>query len=223
LKIGIGMIPGILTYMIGTLAALFPIANPIGSVPIFYSLTAADTRVERREQAGRITINVILILAVFLIGGRTVLEFFGISLNVLRIAGGLLVAHAAWEMVTSHQRLTASEQRAGEEKEDISFTPMAIPLIAGPGSIGVVIGLATKMTQWSDYLGCLMGIVLFGGLLYICLILGESLLSILGRDRCAVNCRWGDITFSGGSSTSFQIKSDRESQLLYKFKSRPFL
>jgi multiple antibiotic resistance protein len=182
LKIGIGMIPGILTYMIGTLAALFPIANPIGSVPIFYSLTAADTRVERREQAGRITINVILILAVFLIGGRTVLEFFGISLNVLRIAGGLLVAHAAWEMVTSHQRLTASEQRAGEEKEDISFTPMAIPLIAGPGSIGVVIGLATKMTQWSDYLGCLMGIVLFGGLLYICLILGESLLSILGRN-----------------------------------------
>jgi multiple antibiotic resistance protein len=176
------MVPGILTYAIGTLAALFPIANPIGSVPIFYSLTATDTRSERRKLAAKITINVILVLAVFLIGGRTFLEFFGISLNVLQIAGGLLVAHAAWEMVTSHQRLTASEQRAGEEKEDISFTPMATPLIAGPGSIGVVIGLSTKMTLWSDYLGCLMGIILFGGLLYLCLILGESLLSKLGRN-----------------------------------------
>jgi multiple antibiotic resistance protein len=176
------MTPGILTYTIGTLAALFPIANPIGSVPIFYSLTAKDTRSERRKQAQRTAINVVLILAVFLLGGRTILEFFGISLNVLRIAGGLLVANAAWEMVTSRQRLTDSEQQPGTEKEDISFTPMAIPLIAGPGSIGVTIGLATKLTHWSDYLGCLIGIFLFGGLLYVCLVLGESLLSILGRN-----------------------------------------
>jgi multiple antibiotic resistance protein len=176
------MVSGMLTYTIGTLAALFPIANPIGAVPIFYSLTKTDTHVERHQQAQQTAINVILILAVFLIGGRMVLEFFGISLNVLRIAGGLLVANAAWEMVTSRQRLTDSEQQAGLEKEDISFTPMATPLIAGPGSIGVVIGLATRMTQWSDYLGCLLGIVLFGGLLFACLILGESLLSILGRN-----------------------------------------
>jgi multiple antibiotic resistance protein len=176
------MTPGILTYTIGTLAALFPIANPIGSVPIFYSLTATYTRSERRKTAQKTAINVVAILAIFLLGGRTILEFFGISLNVLRIAGGLLVANAAWEMVTSRQRLTESEQQAGAEKEDISFTPMAIPLIAGPGSIGVTIGLATKLTHWSDYLGCLIGVVLFGCLLYVCLVLGESLLSILGRN-----------------------------------------
>jgi multiple antibiotic resistance protein len=176
------MIPGILTYAIGTLAALIPIADPIGAVPIFYSLTATDTRSERRKKAQRTAINVVSILAVFLLGGRTILEFFGISINVLRIAGGLLVANTAWEMVTSRQRLTDSEQQAGTEKEDISFTPMAIPLIAGPGSIGITIGLATKLTHWSDYLGCLMGIGLFGGLLYVCLVLGESLLSMLGRN-----------------------------------------
>jgi multiple antibiotic resistance protein len=179
------MMPGILTYTIGTLAALFPIANPIGAVPIFYSLTGTDTRSERRQQAKKTTFNVIAILAVFLVGGRTVLEFFGISLNVLRIAGGLLVSHAAWEMVTSQQRLTDSEQEVRKEHEDISFTPMAIPLIAGPGSIGVVIGLATKITQWSDYLGCLLGIVLFGGLLYVCLVLGEPLLARFGRNGLA--------------------------------------
>ena len=172
----------ILNYAVGTLVALFPIANPIGAVPAFYSLTGSDSRTDRRKQAQRTALNVVLILALFLFAGRTVLEFFGISLNVLRIAGGLLVAHAAWEMVTSKQRMTDSEHQAAVEKEDVSFTPMAIPLIAGPGSIGVVIGLATKMTQWSEYLGCLIGIILFGGLLYLCLALGETLLSKLGHN-----------------------------------------
>ena len=172
----------ILNYAVGTLVALFPIANPIGAVPAFYSLTGSDSRTDRRKQAQRTALNVVLILALFLFAGRTVLEFFGISLNVLRIAGGLLVAHAAWEMVTSKQRITDSEHQAAIEKEDVSFTPMAIPLIAGPGSIGVVIGLATKMTQWSEYLGCLIGIILFGGLLYLCLALGETLLSKLGHN-----------------------------------------
>ena len=172
----------ILNYAVGTLVALFPIANPIGAVPAFYSLTGSDSRTERRKQAQRTALNVVLILALFLFAGRTVLEFFGISLNVLRIAGGLLVAHAAWEMVTSKQRMTDSEHQAAVEKEDVSFTPMAIPLIAGPGSIGVVIGLATKMTQWSEYLGCLIGIILFGGLLYLCLALGETLLSRMGHN-----------------------------------------
>jgi multiple antibiotic resistance protein len=176
------MMPGLLNYTIVTLAALFPIANPIGAVPVFYALTETDSQSKRKQAAQQIVINVVVILAAFLLGGRAVLEFFGISLNVLRIAGGLLVANAAWEMVTSRQRLTDSEQEARHEKEDITFTPMAIPLIAGPGSIGVVIGLATKMTQWSDYLGCLIGILLFGGLLYACLTLGESLLSMLGRN-----------------------------------------
>jgi multiple antibiotic resistance protein len=176
------MMPGLLNYTIVTLAALFPIANPIGAVPVFYALTEPDSRTERKKAAQQIVINVVVILAAFLLGGRAVLEFFGISLNVLRIAGGLLVANAAWEMVTSRQRLTDSEQEARHAQEDITFTPMAIPLIAGPGSIGVVIGLATKMTQWSDYLGCLIGILLFGVLLYVCLTLGESLLSMLGRN-----------------------------------------
>jgi multiple antibiotic resistance protein len=147
-----------------------------------HSLTETDSRAERRQQDQRTAFNVVLILALFLIVGRTVLTFFGISLNVLRIAGGLIVAHAAWEMVTSKHRLTDSEHQAGIEKEDVSFTPMAIPLIAGPGSIGVAIGLATKMTQWSEYFGCFVGIVLFGGLLYICLALGELLLSALGHN-----------------------------------------
>ncbi len=172
----------LISYMIGTFLTLFPITNPVGAVPIFYGLTATGTPSYRGRQARQTAIYVVGILAVFLVAGRLVLEFFGISLGVLRIAGGLLVAHTAWEMVTARQRLTESENHAAIDKEDISFTPMAMPIVAGPGAIGVVIGLTTKTDQWTGYLGCLIGIVLLGALLYLCLALGEPLLKVLGKN-----------------------------------------
>ncbi|MDZ8084368.1 MAG: MarC family protein [Nostoc sp. DedQUE12b] len=162
--------------------ALFPIANPIGAVPVFYTLTATETSSKRHQQALQTATNVVLVLAVFLVAGRWILEFFGISLNVLRLAGGLLVAHTAWEMVTVHQRLTPSEKDEAMEKEDISFTPMAVPLISGPGAIGVVTSLSISFNHWVEYLESLVGIVLIGISLYLCLVLGEPLIKRLGRN-----------------------------------------
>ena len=176
------MFQPIISEAVGTLMALFPIANPIGAVPIFYSLTATDTPGYRTRQAQKTSLNVTFLLALFLIGGRAILEFFGISLNVLRIAGGLLVAHTAWEMVTAKQRLTDSEHQEAVDKDDISFTPMAIPLVAGPGAIGVIISQSAKLSQWSEYLGCFIGIILFGSLLYLFLTLGETLITKLGKN-----------------------------------------
>jgi multiple antibiotic resistance protein len=172
----------LISYTIGTFLTLFPITNPVGAAPIFYGLTATDTPSYRGRQARRTAVYVVGILAIFFVAGRFVLEFFGISLGVLRIAGGLLVAHTAWEMVTVRQRLTESENHEAIDKEDISFTPMAMPIVAGPGAIGVVIGLTAKTDQWTGYLGCLIGIVLLGVLLYLCLALGEPLLKVLGKN-----------------------------------------
>ena len=120
-------------------------------------------------------------LAVFFLVGRLVLGFFGISLPVLRIAGGLIVGHTAWEMVTARTRITTSENKAAVDQEDVSFTPMAVPMISGPGAIGVVIGLSTKATQWSDYVGCVLGIIGFGIVLYLFLVLGEPLIERFGE------------------------------------------
>jgi multiple antibiotic resistance protein len=167
---------------LATFIALFPIANPIGAVPIFYTLTATQTSSERHQQALQTATNVVLVLAVFLVAGRWILEFFGISLNVLRLAGGLLVAHTAWEMVTVCQRLTPSEKDEAMEKEDISFTPMAVPLISGPGAIGVVTSLSINFNHWVEYLQSLIGIVLIGISLYLCLVLGEPLIKRLGNN-----------------------------------------
>jgi multiple antibiotic resistance protein len=174
------MMEGLLNYAAGTFLALMPIANPIGAVPIFYSLTDGDSQPYRRKQARLTSINVFWVLALFLIAGKLILSFFGISLGVLKIAGGLLVAHTAWEMVTARPRLTAKENSEATDKEDISFAPMAVPMVSGPGAIGVVIGLSAKTSFWLDYLGCLLGIALLGGTLYFCLLLGEPLTKALG-------------------------------------------
>jgi multiple antibiotic resistance protein len=167
---------------LGILTALFPIANPIGAVPIFYSMTVSDSKAYRHRQAQQTTMNVVLVLVAFLLAGRLILSFFGISLGVLQIAGGLIVAHTAWEMVTARQRLTESEHQEAMDKEDISFTPMAVPIISGPGAIGVVISLSERVSGWMSYLGCVVGIVLFGMVLYLCLTLGEPLIRIMGKN-----------------------------------------
>src|ERR1700683_1880893 len=85
-----------------TFLGLFPIVDPFGGVPIFFSMTSTWSAQERRRTALKTGLWVFLILVTFLFFGRFVLLFFGISLPVIKIAGGLIVANTAWGMVTSH-------------------------------------------------------------------------------------------------------------------------
>jgi multiple antibiotic resistance protein len=165
---------------IATFLALFPIVNPFGGVPLFFSLTADFPSSERRQTALKTAIYVVAILAVFLFFGRFVLNFFGISLPVLNIAGGLIVANTAWGMVTASSRMTAAETSEACTKEDISLTPMAMPMLSGPGSIGVVMGLAAHASSGSAYMGMMIGIVALGLVVYLFLRLGGPLVKRLG-------------------------------------------
>lgn len=165
---------------IATFLALFPIVNPFGGVPLFFSLTADFSASERRQTALKTAIYVIVILAVFLFFGRFVLSFFGISLPVLNIAGGLIVANTAWGMVTASSRMTAAESSEASTKEDISLTPMAMPMLSGPGSIGVVMGLAAHSSSTAAYFGMMIGIVTLGLVVYLFLCLGGPLVKRLG-------------------------------------------
>src|ERR1700691_3003415 len=141
-----------------TFLALFPIVNPLGGIPVFFTLTADFPDEERRRTALKTAFYVIAILVIFMLFGRCVLNFFGISLPVLKIAGGLIVANTAWGMVTSHARITPAESHEAEDKEDISLTPLAMPLMSGPGAIGVVMALAAHVDSAASYLGMVIGI-----------------------------------------------------------------
>ena len=168
------------TAAIATFLALFPIVNPFGGIPLFFSLTTDFTREERSQTARRTSLYVIAILVTFMLVGRFVLSFFGISLPVLKIAGGLIVANTAWGMVTASNRMTMEERSEALTKEDISLTPMAMPMLSGPGSIGVVMGLAAHANGLLAYIGMLIGIVLVGGTVYLLLCTGGPLVKRLG-------------------------------------------
>jgi multiple antibiotic resistance protein len=141
-----------------TFLALFPIVDPFGGIPIFFTMTSKWSARDWRLTAFKTGLWVFVILVAFLFFGRFVLHFFGISLPVIKIAGGLIVANTAWGMVTSHARITPEESHEAEDKEDISLTPLAMPLMSGPGAIGVVMALAAHVDNASAYLGMVIGI-----------------------------------------------------------------
>lgn len=163
-----------------TFLALIPIVNPLGGVPVFFSLTSTYSAGERKNTALKTAVYVVGILVVFLFFGRFVLILFGITLPVLRIAGGLIVANTAWGMVTGNSRMTPAESNEASTKEDISLTPMAMPMLSGPGSIGVVMGLAADAESKIAYLGMVIGIVALGIVVYVFLRLGGPLVKRLG-------------------------------------------
>ena len=170
----------LLSYAAGTFLTLFPIANPLLALPVFYRLTAAHDQAYRRREALRTAVYVAVVLTVTLLAGEFILDAFGISLAVVKIAGGLIVAHTAWEMVTVRERLTTAEGAEAATKEDIAFSPMAMPLISGPGAMGVVLSLAAKTSAGVHTVGCLIAIGLIGVVTYVCLAIGERLATALG-------------------------------------------
>jgi multiple antibiotic resistance protein len=163
-----------------TFLALFPIVNPFGGIPMFFSLTSTFTEPERNRTALKVAFWVFVILVTFMFFGRFVLFIFGITLPVLKIAGGLIVANTAWGMVTASSRLTPDESVAANTKEDISLTPMAMPLLSGPGSIGVVMGLAAHVDSMASYVGIVLGITALAISVYLFLRMGEPFASKLG-------------------------------------------
>jgi multiple antibiotic resistance protein len=180
-----------------TFLALFPIVNPLGGIPLFFSLTAGFPEKERHRTALKTAMYVVAILVVFMLVGRFVLNFFGISLPVLKIAGGLIVANTAWGMVTGSSRMTMAESSEALTKEDISLTPMAMPMLSGPGSIGVVMGLAADADHFLSYLGMVVGIIALGLTVYLLLRLGGPFVNRLGPSAMgAINRIFGFLILS---------------------------
>jgi multiple antibiotic resistance protein len=135
--------------------ALFSIVNPVGSSLIFNEVTAERTRSERRALARKISAYSACILLGSLWLGGPILGFFGVGLDALRIAGGLVVAISAWGLLMEPKR---QEDRKAEHAEparnladDVAFFPLTIPLTTGPGSISVAIALSSQRP--SDQVG----------------------------------------------------------------------
>ncbi len=134
-------------------AALFSVMNPLGTVPIFVGLTKDDSVTVRAKTALFTAINVLIILLIAFFLGIYLLQFFGISLPSLRIAGGLIITSSGFALLTgSFSKHKGMDKRVKDDafhRSDISLTPLAIPMLAGPGSISLLIGYyESYQTTW---------------------------------------------------------------------------
>ncbi|MDR6301313.1 MarC family protein [Mesonia maritima] len=127
-------------------AALFSVINPLGTVPVFVGLTKEDPAAERSRTSLLAAINTFVILSIAFFTGKYILNFFGISIESLRIAGGLIIVSSGFALLTGsfnkHKGMDREKVKNDvKERDGVSLTPLAIPMLAGPGSISLLIGL----------------------------------------------------------------------------------
>jgi len=168
---------------LGTFIGLLPIINPLSAAPTFLSITEGDSDERRREQARKGCFYMVAILVSFLIGGTFIMNFFGISIPGLRIAGGILLTGIGMDMLSSLKaspKETDEEREAARKKVDISFSPLAMPMLSGPGSIAVTLGFTSLATGWLDYAAIIAGIISVAVITYVVLRLSGRLVRIIG-------------------------------------------
>ena len=131
-------------YLFSTVAALLPIVNPLSAVGMVVGITANLSEQERIRQVRRACVYMFFILTTFLVAGGLIMNFFGISIPGLRITGGLIISYLGFKMLFPDQVMISGQEHAeAVSKQDVSFTPLAMPGLSGPGSIAVVIGISS--------------------------------------------------------------------------------
>ncbi len=174
-----------------TVTSVLFIVDPIAAVPSFLVVTQNESAAERKRTALRACVAMALLLVVFAAAGRFIFQAFGITLPAFRIAGGLILWLVALDMVRA-QRSThegKEELSEGQTKEDVAITPLAIPILAGPGAISTVMVLAGEIRTVSH------GLVVYGAVLvtavvsYVTLRLGERLIELIGQTGIRVMTR----------------------------------
>ncbi len=170
---------------VAVLASLFTVVNPLGAVPVFLAMTPGVTRREQTQTALQTSIYFTLILLSFFFGGTLILSFFGISINAMRIAGGLVILLSGYGLLSGNfAENRAISSRVTEEalhKADISFSPLAMPLLSGPGSISLLISLYTEYPALPQKATIAAVILIMGAIVFFILSSAPYLNRLLGE------------------------------------------
>ena len=172
------------------LGALISVTNPLGTVPVFVGLTKAHSDIQRNRIAFWTSLNVLIILLISFFGGKFILSFFGITLNSLKIAGGLIITLSGFALLTGeyvkHKGLKKEKVKNDiKERSDISLTPLALPMIAGPGAISVLITYNQEY-QESSHIFIIIGAILLATIL-IYIVLRSSFLIVKMLGASGIN------------------------------------
>ena len=138
-----------LEYAFLTFGSLFAIVDPFAAIPPFLAMTASDTAAQRRRMARTACITCAGVMSVFALLGPAIFRLFGITLQAFQIAGGLVLLLSSLDMLRAQKsalKETPEEFAEGLSKDDIAITPLAVPILAGPGAITTSIVLAGRAT-----------------------------------------------------------------------------
>ncbi len=171
----------------------FAIMNPIANVPIFLSLTADDDTGTTKAVARRSVLLAFLIVVLFAIAGRLIFTLFGMTLPAFRITGGLIVFLIGFHMLQGnqsslHQLNREDNQKCREAALSVAVSPLAMPILAGPGTIATAMNFAAK--------GSLLAVAITIGafailcaITYVCFVLGEKFVTFIGVGALGVITR----------------------------------
>jgi multiple antibiotic resistance protein len=174
-----------------TFTSLLFIVDPLAAVPAYLVITQDESAAQRRSTALRACIGMAVILLVFTAAGTYIFRLFGITLPAFRIAGGLILWLVALDML--HAQRSTQEGREelaeGQAKDEVALTPLAIPILAGPGAISTAMVLASQSKTLLELAAVYGSILLTAVVSYVTLRLGARLIAVLGRTGIRVLTR----------------------------------
>lgn len=179
-------------------AALFPVINPIGSAVIFLSMTQGVSPSGLHQLARKIAVNTFILLVTVLLTGSWILRFFGISIPVVQIGGGFVLAYIGWTLLNQSAANGARDPNVTQSEQninDMAFFPLTLPITAGPGCIAVAItvgahGIQNTVVSTTMVLaGMAIGILLAAGSVFLCYRFADQLTRMLGSTGTQVTVR----------------------------------
>jgi multiple antibiotic resistance protein len=181
----------VLSLSVVSLSAIFFVVDPFSAVPFFLAMTRQDPVEKRRETALRASLTAGIVLATFALAGSWIFRLLGITLGAFKVAGGVVLLLLALDMIRtqpSRTRITEKEVEAGAGKEDIAIVPLAMPLLAGPGSIATAIVLMARARAgpWWHALPVLGAIAVTAAASYVVLAGATRTEKVLGRTGLAI-------------------------------------
>ncbi len=182
--------------------ALFPVLNPLGCALIFLTLTIGAPDAVLKTLCKRIAINTFILLAVVLLIGTYILSFFGITVAIVQVAGGIVVAYIGWSLLNQAPDTTSGGSNVAENPSEIkkslldkAFYPLTMPITAGPGCIAVTLTIGAHETS-SGYhatllgqCGAAVGIMLCAATVFLCYRYAQRITTKLGENGTHVIMR----------------------------------
>ena len=172
----------IIPYALLCFTSFFTLTNPLGTMPVFLTMTNGLSDNERKHIIKRATIVSVMILIAFTLCGQFLFKFFGISTNGFRIAAGFIILKIGYDMLQA--RYSSAKLKEDEIKayvNDISITPLSIPMLCGPGAIANGIILMSDATTWELKATLIVKIIIVYIISYMILRLSTKLVRIIGE------------------------------------------